>query len=118
MQTNISALFLAVLIGSLLAAPRPVLAGDGSDSGDLIGRWDQGRTDGFVRFFPDGSFRWRAPANVLVEGRYRVLSGGAIELSLFPGPGQRLTDEFKYTLEGDTLRLKVANRWVVYKRSP
>ena len=104
---------LAVLMVALTLAP--VRADDKKTNSELSGSWDQNKSDGFIRFFPDGTFRWYSPAKEGMEGRYRVLPG-ALELNVYPG-GVRQTVELKYILETDSLRLLIANRWFHYTKA-
>jgi hypothetical protein len=112
MKTRI--LGLAVLTFALWTAATQA---DDEIPDQLLGRWDQLNVDGYVRFRGDGTFRWGSPRNQLIEGCYRMLDGGAIEFNFYTAQGQRRTAEFKYTLKSDGLRLKINNRWVVYKKA-
>src|SRR5690242_5244323 len=70
----------------------PALAGD--ETRALHGRWDQFNTIGYVRFRDDGTFRWHRVKFGTLEGRYRLLDGGAIEMKTSPVPGIIATAEF------------------------
>ena len=100
------------LIAASMASPARA-----EEKNSLIGRWDYHKTDlYYIRFCPNGTFRLVA-ATVFLEGRYRLLSGGVVELNIISANRRRRTNEIKYRLTGDTLQLKLEARWCTYKRA-
>lgn len=101
----------------MMAVVSPVMAGNDNP---LVGRWDYPLNDHYyMRFFANGTFRQVTLAG-MQEGRYRVLDGKVVEISLVTRVGrinERVTNEIKYRFNQGYLELKLEGRWCTFKRS-
>lgn len=90
------------------------------ESNSLIGRWDWPRSDVYyIRFLDNGVFRY-STSEGLVEGRYRILRGGVVEVNVTVANRRirgRWTNEVKYRVKGDRLEMKLYGVWRSFKRA-
>jgi hypothetical protein len=102
----------------------------GSSSADelttpIVGRWDAPSGADYIRFREDGYFRSEILGTVR-EGTFTGLEGGAIEFVVpyrVQNPRTRkiveMKDirEVKYTLEKDTLKLRINGVWMTFRKA-
>jgi hypothetical protein len=99
----------AVVPAAYVSDPAPV-----EDRQALVGRWNHPWSDvAYFRFAADGTYRQSGLLGS-IDGTYRFLPNGVLELNssgTFFGPN---VAEVKYRLSGDTLELHLLGDWFAF----
>jgi hypothetical protein len=111
---------------NLGAIKLPTLQSQGAASNPVLGRWDEVDGIGFIRFFENGWFRSDISGNKR-EGTYVILEGGGVEFTVSyqtidprtkkKGEIEKDIQEYKYTLDGNILRLRIGSLWFAFKKA-